>query len=176
MSDTKNGLKLSLKPLFTSGLPAFEACITNISSEAVTFCKYHLEHRLLSRMNADGYEVFVFGRTPRPALNAEDFTVLAPGQELKCNLSFAEGPYEWMWGGSRPPTVQQGSGLKAFPAGTYTFIGHVGDYINFSTAAPGTSGASERVKILTEVEQKQSPPQNCWEGDLVAECVVEVTD
>jgi len=173
MSDTQNGLNLKLEATKTSGLPAFKATITNVSSEPILFCAYQAKHRLRSRMNADGYEVFVFEPTPKPPISADDYVKLGPGQTLSYNLEFGKDGYEWLWAGSRPPTVLQSSAAKQLPKGKYTFIAHIGDHITLSTAPSGQSGSKERLNILNDIEKAASPPGPCWTGDLVARCEVD---
>lgn len=172
MSDTQNGLKLRLEATHTNGLPGFKATITNVSPDPIVFCAYQAEHRLKSRMNADGYEVFVFEPTPRTALAQSDFVNVAPGQSLTYDLEFGKGGYEWLWAGSRPPVVSQSDALKEFPAGTYPFVAHIGDHITFSTAPSGQSGPKERCNIFKDLESSVEVPANCWHGDLVAQCDV----
>lgn len=172
MPDSQNGLKLELSPTRAAGLPAFRATIKNVASEPIIFCSFLARHRLMSRMNADGYEVFVFEPTPREPVSEEDLVTLSLGQSLSYDLDFGKDGYEWLWAGSQPSTVSQDSAMKEFPSGAYTFVAHIGDHITFSTAPSGQSGAKERLNIFTDLEGV-ALPQQCWKGDLVAECKVE---
>jgi hypothetical protein len=177
-----NGLKLELKPeqnSYNKGeIPVFHAVITNVSSQDVLFCKYHLKHRMLISLSGNGYNVFPFAPTPELPLKNEDFVNLKPGQNITEKLDVKNEPdYEFLYAGKLPPSIPQSMGLKGFPEGDYEFQVYVGKDMTLNQSPEGSYNyARKQVFILQHIPKNNVSVDvsKAWQGEMMAKCRVKI--
>jgi hypothetical protein len=182
LTSVNNGLKLELKPekeLYNRGdIPVLHATVTNISEQDVLFCKYHLKHRMLSSLTANGYYVYSFMPTEELPLTNIDFVILKPGQNVTEKLDVKkEKDYEFLYAGKLPPRFPQSMGLSGFPEGDYEFQVFVGKDMVYNTSPEGFHNYGKKyVNILQHVEKQDVSLDlsKAWQGDLLAKCKVKI--
>lgn len=176
--DTSQGLHLTLasaREVYPSHtLPAFEAAITNVSDELIVFCIYLLEHRLLTSMVSNGYQVFPLDPTVERPLSADDYLEMHPGHSFKVSLDLtqaAQNCYWFVYAGGLPMEVDFSYAVLGFPPGSYSFRTFLDAQVPVYLPPAGVHRPGPLRKLW-----ELGPRQDIWKGELAASCSVRFED